>query len=60
VLPVTYRGYRSWRDRPMSQRNIRHEMLAETLANIHQASPGCYGIRWVHIELVRRLDIQVF
>jgi len=43
----------------MSQRKIRHEMLAETLANIHQASPGCYGIRRVRAELVRGLGIKV-
>jgi len=59
VLRVTDRGYRAWRDRPMSQRHIRHEMLAETIANIHQASRGCYGVRRIHAELVRGLGIQV-
>jgi len=59
VLRVTDRGYRSWRDRPMSQRQIRHEMLAETIANVHQASRGCYGVRRIHAELVRGLGIQV-
>ncbi len=35
----------------MSQRTICHEMLAETIANIHRASRGCYGARRVHAEL---------
>ena len=59
VLRVTDRGYRAWRDRPMSQRTIRHEMLAEAIANIHRASRGCYGVRRVHAELVKRLGIHV-
>ncbi len=59
MLRVTERGYRAWRDRPMSQRTIRHEMLAETIANIHRASRGCYGARRVHAELVHGLGIRV-
>ena len=59
MLRVTDRGYRAWRDRPMSQRTIRHEMLAETIANIHRASRGCYGARRVHVELVHGLGIHV-
>lgn len=43
----------------MSQRTIRHEMLAETIANIHRASRGCYGARRVHAELVHGLGIRV-
>jgi putative transposase len=58
-LRVTDRGYRAWRDRPMSQRTIRHEMLAEAIANIHRASRGCYGVRRVHAELVKGLGIHV-
>lgn len=59
VLRVTDRGYRAWRVRPMSQRTIRHEMLAETIANIHRASRGCYGARRVHAELVHGLGMRV-
>jgi transposase InsO family protein len=59
VLRVTERGYRAWRDRPASQRTLRHQMLAETVANIHRASRGCYGIRRVHAELVHGLGIPV-
>ncbi len=34
-------------------------MLAETIANIHRASRGCYGIRRVHAELIHGLGIAV-
>jgi len=34
-------------------------MLAEAIANIHQASRGCYGVRRIHAELARGLGIQV-
>jgi putative transposase len=43
----------------MSQRRIRHEMLAETIASIHRSSRACYGVRRVHAELVHGLGIQV-
>lgn len=59
VLRVTDRGYLAWRGRPMSRRTIRHEMLAETITNIHRASRDCYGVRRVHAELVRGLGIHV-
>lgn len=59
VLRVTERGWRAWRDRPMSQRAIRHAMLAETIANIHRASRRCYGVRRIHAELVYGLGIEV-
>ncbi|WP_236866596.1 IS3 family transposase, partial [Brevibacterium daeguense] len=59
VLRVTERGYRAWRDRPLSQRGIRHAMLTETIANIHRASRGCYGVRRIHAELVHGLGITV-
>ncbi|MFC4245359.1 IS3 family transposase [Gryllotalpicola reticulitermitis] len=59
MLRVTDRGYGAWRDSPMSQRAIRHEMLVETIVNIHRASRGCYGARRVHAELVHGLGISV-
>lgn len=43
----------------MSQRTIRHEMLAETIANIRRSFRGCYEFRRVHAELVEGLVIQV-
>src|SRR5690625_2621966 len=43
----------------MSQRAIRHAMLAETIANIHRASRRCYGVRRIHAELVYGLGIEV-
>lgn len=59
VLRVTDRRFRAWRDRPMSQRQIRHEMLAETIANIHRSSRACYGVRRAHSELVHGLGVEV-
>ena len=59
VLRVTDRGYRAWRDRPMNQITIRHEMLTETIANVQRSSRGCYGVRWVHAELLKALGIRV-
>lgn len=59
VLRVTERGYRAWRDRPLSQRGVPHAMLTETIANIHRASRGCYGVRRIHAELVHGLGISV-
>lgn len=41
----------------MSQRHIRHEMLAETIANIHQPHELAMGRR-IHAEFVRGLGIQ--
>lgn len=43
----------------MNHRAIRREMLAETIANIHRASQGRYGVRRVHAELVKGLGIYV-
>ena len=43
----------------MSQRTIRHEMFADTIADIHRASRGCYGVRRVHAELVKGFSIDV-
>lgn len=45
VLPKRDRRYRAWRDSPLNQRGIRHAMLTDTIANIHQASLGCYESR---------------
>lgn len=56
---MTERGWRAGRDRPLSQRAIRHAMLVETIANIHRTSRGVYGIRRVHAELTMGLGIEV-
>jgi len=34
-------------------------MLTETIANIHRASRGCYGVRRIHAELTQGLGIVV-
>lgn len=59
VLRVTDNGYRAWRGRPINQRTIRHEMLAETIADIRRASQGCYGVQRVDSELVKGLGIHL-
>ena len=59
VLRVTERGYHAWRNRPPSERTLRHEMLAETIANVHRASRGTYGVRRIHAELNMGLGISV-
>lgn len=43
----------------MSQRTIRHEMLAEKIAIIGRASRGCFRVLSVHAELVKWLGIHV-
>lgn len=37
----------------MSERTIRHEMLAAKIANIRRPFRGCYGVRRVHTESVK-------
>ncbi len=59
VLGISERGYRHHRNRPPSQRRLRHEMLAETIRAIHAASRGCYGVRRIHAELTLGMGIEV-
>lgn len=53
------RGFRAWRERPISQRRIRHEMLAEAIANIHRSSRARYGVRRVHAEPVNGFGMKM-
>jgi transposase InsO family protein len=59
VLGISERGYRHHRNRPPSQRRLRHEMLAETIKAVHAASRGCYGVRRIHAELTIGIGIEV-
>jgi len=59
MLRLSDRGFRAWRDRPISQRRIRHKMRAEAIANIHRSFRACHGVRPVHAELVNGLGMKV-
>jgi putative transposase len=51
VLVVSASGYYAWRNRPPSQRALRHAWLTEQIRAVHAASRGTYGSRRVHAEL---------
>lgn len=59
VLHVAESGYYAWRNRPPSNRLVKHAWLTETIAGIHITSPGTYGSRRVHAELRLGLSIHV-
>ncbi|WEH13078.1 IS3 family transposase [Streptomyces sp. VNUA24] len=59
VLHVTESGYYDWRDRPPSNRLVKHPWLTEAIVGIHTASRGTYGSRRVHAELGLGLHIHV-
>lgn len=62
VLHVAESGYYAWRDRPPSNRLVKHARLTEAIVGIHTASRGIYGSRRVHAELmasVTRLPEQL-
>ncbi|QIZ01213.1 hypothetical protein HEP87_55775 [Streptomyces sp. S1D4-11] len=51
VLRVAESVYYAWRDRPPSNRLVKHAWLTEAIVGIHTASRGTYGSRRVHAEL---------
>ncbi|MFJ7098729.1 IS3 family transposase [Streptomyces mirabilis] len=59
VLHVAESGYSAWRDRPPSNRLVKHAWLTETIVGMHTASRGTYGSRRVHAELGLGLSIHV-
>ncbi|MET7938395.1 IS3 family transposase [Streptomyces sp. NPDC005322] len=59
VLHAAESGYYAWRDRPRSNRLVKHAWLAEAIVSIHTASRGTYGSRRVHAELGLGLRIHV-
>lgn len=59
VLHVAESGYYAWRDRPPSNRLVKHAWLTEAIVGIHTASRGTYGSRRVHAELGLGLRIHV-
>lgn len=51
VLQVTEAGFYAWRERPPSERAIRHAWLTDLITKAHVDSRGTYGARRVHAEL---------
>lgn len=59
ALHVAGSGYYAWRDRPPSNRLVKHAWLTEAIVGIHTASRGTCGSRRVHAELGLGLHIHV-
>lgn len=59
VLHVAESGYYARRDRPPSNRRVKHAWLTEAIVGIHTAPRGTYGSRRVHAELGLGLRIHV-
>jgi putative transposase len=51
MLEVSVSGYYAWKDRPPSQRTLRHAWLAGEIVQVHKDSAGTYGSRRVTAEL---------
>jgi putative transposase len=52
VLEVSPSGFYAWRNRAMSSREQRHEMLGQAVSLAHASSRGVYGYRKVHKDVV--------
>jgi putative transposase len=59
VLGVSESGFYEHRDRPPSQRAIRHTMLTDLIRQVHAESKGTYGIQRVHAELTLGRGVHV-
>ena len=59
VLGVSEAGFYESRNRPPSERAIRHAMLTDLIAQIHAESRGTYGIQRVHAELTLGHSVAV-
>lgn len=51
VLGVSEAGFYEHRNRPLSERGVRHAMLTDLISQVHVESRGIYGARRVHAEL---------
>jgi putative transposase len=58
-LEVSESGFYEWRNRPPSERSLRHAWLTELITEVHVASNGTYGARRVHAELTLGHGIAV-
>ncbi|MBG6219113.1 transposase InsO family protein, partial [Arthrobacter sp. CAN_A6] len=59
VLGVSEAGFYEHRNRPPSERGVRHAMLTDLIGQIHVESRGIYGARRVHAELTLGRGIEV-
>ena len=59
VLEVSESGFYEWRNRPPSERSLRHAWLTQLITEVHTASHGTYGARRVHAELTLGHGIAV-
>ena len=59
MLEVSESGFHAWRDRPPSERQIRHAWLTDLVSEIHFASRQTYGSIRVHAELKLGRGIDV-
>jgi putative transposase len=50
VLGVSSAGYYAWKNRPPSERTIRHAWLTDLVTEIHAASRQTYGSIRIHAE----------
>jgi putative transposase len=51
MLGVSVSGYYDWKERPPSQRTLRHAWLAGEIAQVHKDSAGTYGKLRITAEL---------
>jgi putative transposase len=59
MLEVSSSGYYAWKDRPPSQRTLRHAWLAGEIVQVHKDSAGTYGSLRVTAELRHGRGITV-
>lgn len=51
MLGVSSSGYYAWKERPPSQRTLRHVWLAGEIAQVHKDSGATYGTLRITAEL---------
>ena len=51
LLGVSTAGFYAWRDRPISERQQRHDLLLVEISAIHEQFKGRYGSPRIHAEL---------
>ena len=59
ILEVSESGFYEWRNRPPSERSLRHAWLTQLITEVHTASHGTYGARRIHAELTLGHGIAV-
>lgn len=59
ILEVSKSGFCEWRNRPPSERSLRHAWLTQLITEVHVASNGTYGARRGYAELTLGQGIAV-